>query len=242
MRSSAPPLPEGALHLWVADLDELLVRVEASRALLAPDELDRASRFHFQRDADRYVVCRGLLRTLLASYAGLSSPAAVRLRYGPHGKPQMAKVGPADATPSFNLAHSGDFALFAFTRSFELGVDVERVHDLPDLETVMRSCFAGGERAEIAALAPRSEQHQAFFRCWTRKEAVLKALGWGLAKPLDSFEVSIGEQQPKLLAMADTTRPSEGWTLVHVNPAPGYVGAAAWIGPPLELTHSTYEP
>src|SRR5687768_7113572 len=114
MRRFAPPLPEGALHLWVAHLDELLGRVEASRALLASDELDRASRFHFQRDADRYVVCRGLLRTLLASYGGLPSPAAVRLRYGPHGKPEMANVGSADPAPLFNLAHSGGFALFAF--------------------------------------------------------------------------------------------------------------------------------
>lgn len=210
--------------------------------MLAPDELNRAARFHFERDASRFIVGRGVLRRLLASYQSRHDPRDILLSYGPYGKPALESGStPAAEELRFNLAHSGGIALFAFARSVELGVDVERVHDLPDMSSVMRSSFAAAERAEIAALAP-GEQLEAFFRCWSRKEAVLKSLGWGLAKPLDSFEVSMVEKQPRLISMAGVAEAQDRWRMLHLNPAPGFIGAAAWVGPALTAECYAYEP
>ena len=229
------------MHFWCANLDALLGGVGGFRPLLAADELARASRFHFERDASRYVVCRGILRRLLGSYLGCN-PRDVEFSYGAHGKPSLGGLSAlADADLRFNVAHTGGFALIGFARRIELGVDVERVHEIPDLDSVMRTAFARGERDRISALPSPTARRDAFFRCWTRKEAVLKALGWGLAKPLDSFEVEFAEDRPRLLSMADDGRAPEIWRLMHLLPAPGFVGAAAWVGDTLEPARFTYE-
>lgn len=185
-----------------------------------------------------------MLRRLLASYLGHADPRDVAFAYGPHGKPKLEKnhSAPLGVRLRFNLAHSGGFALFAFALAHEVGIDVEQHHLLSDMHSVMRSCFATGEREGISALSSSAEQHDAFFRCWTRKEAVLKALGSGLAKPLDSFEVSIKEEDPRLLSMANEAGASDAWHFLHLTPAPGFVGALAWTGPELEAEYFRYEP
>lgn len=220
-----PALDAGALHLWWVNLDALRGRLDAWRAWLSPDERARAARFHFDRDAGRFVLARSILRLLLARYLD-SDPAAVAIEYGEHGKPRLA----AGAGPAFNVSHTGGIALLAFTPNVAIGVDIERVQQPPDLADVMRSHFAPQERAAIEAV-PAAERLAAFYRCWTRKEAVLKALGWGLARPLDSFEVSIGE--PRLLRM-DGEPDVATWRMQAFEPVEGFAAAAAWRGLPLE--------
>jgi 4'-phosphopantetheinyl transferase len=205
--------------------------------LLAPDERDRASRFHFDVDARRYTVGRCALRRLLGAYLDGCDPRDVAFSYGAHGKPSLASTH--QSVVRFNVAHSGGVALMGFAIGAELGVDVERVHDLPDLPSVMRSSFAAGERQQISLL-PEHDRLDAFFRCWTRKEAVLKALGSGLARPLDSFDVSVDALEARVLAMPGDAGPSDEWRLLSLLPAPGFVGAAAWRGQALHPRHLTY--
>jgi 4'-phosphopantetheinyl transferase len=212
---------------------------ERSWQSLAADERQRADRFHFRVDAARYVICRAALRNFISQYDG-GSPHRVVLRYGSHGKPMLDRPAASGLRLQFNVAHTGGYALLAFTRGHEIGVDVERVKFLPDLQSVMRSAFGAGEREAIETLSAPA-QADAFYHCWTRKEAVLKALGSGLARPLDSFEVSTGEHDARLLRMAGDEDTVARWTLVPLVPRMGYVGAAAWRGPALRLDCFTFD-
>ena len=225
------------MHCWSIALDDQ-ASAPRLRELLTPDERDRADRFHFERDAARFVAGRALLRRLLASYLGAPDPRAVPLVTGVHGKPRLAN----GAGLHFNLAHSGGFALLGVARDVEIGVDVEHVHDFPDMPRVMRASFAPSEVEAITALGEASRV-PGFYRCWTRKEAVLKTLGWGLARPLDSFGVSVTEKDPALLWM-DGVSPEEiaSWKLHHVRPADGYVAAVAWTGSGRALQCWHHEP
>jgi 4'-phosphopantetheinyl transferase len=238
-RVEAPGLPQGEIHFWRANLDSLVQDVVSLRPLLAPDELERARRFHFERDAARYIVGRGVLRMLVASYQRTQDARAIVFCYGTHGKPSLADD--SRSALRFNLAHTAGFALWAFMVNEEVGVDVERVHHLPDMDAVMRSSFAPAERTAIASIVAVEDRHRAFFRCWTRKEAVLKALGWGLAKPLDSFEVSFDRDNPRMVSMVDEVDAAHRWQLQHIEPAPGFVGAAAWKGDSRGSRYFTYE-
>jgi 4'-phosphopantetheinyl transferase len=154
--------------------------VAALAGWLHDDECRRAGRFRLARDRRRYVVARGLLRQLLAARLG-THPRAVEFSYGAHGKPRLAP-GFAGADLRFNVSHTGDFALFAFSRGQEVGVDVEAVVPVQDADAVARHFFTRSELRAYRALAPQ-DRERGFFTCWTRKEATLKAIGGGLQSP-----------------------------------------------------------
>jgi len=235
LRSAVPEFRSGRLHLWSIPLDAH--ETAPLRALLSPDEQARASRFHFERDAERFIVGRGVLRTILASYLDVPDPSQLALRVGEHGKPVLA-----DGAVFFNLAHSGALGLLGIARDAEIGVDLELVRDFDDMPRVMRASFAP---AEVEAIVALDSQYRvaAFYRCWTRKEAVLKALGSGLARPLDSFGVDVGERSPAVLWM-DGQSPEDvaSWKVQHLTPAAEHIGAVAWTGPDLEIESFTYAP
>jgi 4'-phosphopantetheinyl transferase len=210
----AAELPgEDEVHLWIFRLDPGPTDGE----LLAPCERARAERFHFQRDRDRFIAGRGRLRRILGAYLQ-QSPNLLQFCYGASGKPAVA--GPL----SFNLSHSGEFAALAVAR-FGLGVDIECVR--PIEEAVAERFFAADEVARLRRL-PETQQTEAFFACWTRKEAYVKALGDGLSLPLDCFSVSLEPQESARLLRAgnDPAEPSR-WQFHHFVPAPGFVGAIA---------------
>jgi 4'-phosphopantetheinyl transferase len=147
------------------------------------------------------------------------------MRYGPHGKPHLA--GEFDGALQFNLAHSHELALFAFARGPELGIDLEWLQPLQDLEQIAARFFSPRENAVLRTL-PKSQWVQAFFNCWTRKEAYLKATGDGLARPLEHFDVSLAPGKPaRLLYVEGDARESERWFLRALTPAPGYAAALA---------------
>lgn len=172
------PLAPDELHLWRASLDEPPAHVFAAlRALLSTDEVERARKFFFERDRNRFVVARGILRTLLGSYAGIA-PEKVTFNYGPNGKPELAG---ANTEIFFNIAHSDDVALFAFTRVGEIGVDVERIRDMPDWPSIAELSFSAEEREHLQA-CPEEKRREEFFAAWTRQEAILKATGTGLGR------------------------------------------------------------
>jgi len=208
------------IELWSWPLDVGTEERERLARWLSPDELDRVRRLISGRDRERHVAARGRLREILATRVA-APPAALRFARGGHGKPRLA--WPA-AGPHFSLSHSRGLAVLALCAGAELGVDVEEVRPLR--AGVAERCFSPREVAALLALPP-AERLRAFYRCWTRKEAVLKALGDGLARPLADFDVTLAEDDPRLERLRGEPEAPRLWKLVHVVPAAGFVGAVA---------------
>ena len=202
--------------------------LEDCAAQLSVDERERAARFHFERDRRRYVVTRGRLRQLLARELGVR-PAEVLFDYGVHGKPSLG--GRFVASPvSFNVSHSQDLALIGITAGIDVGVDIEALRALADEEQLARRHFSTAEFAEYQVVDTAARQ-RAFFCCWTRKEALVKALGQGLSYPLDAFDVSVDPaSEPRLRRMNDLAGENSGWCVGGFDPAPGYAAAVAVRG------------
>lgn len=215
----------GDVHLWRAGLAPAEEVTDGLAVLLSEDEQQRADRFHRSADGRRFVVARGLLRLLLGRYLGLE-PASVSLTYGGQGKPELSpRHVPSDLR--FNVAHSGDVALYALARGRRVGVDLERVRPVRDLEEVARIAFSARERRELRG-HPAAERTEAFLRGWSRKEAVVKALGEGLRRPLDRIEVGLGTSGEPLLRALDGDRCTAlQWSLRDVTMETGYVAAVA---------------
>lgn len=211
------------VHVWRVFLDDAAWAVERPRATLSPDERRRAGSFAFARDRRRFEVRRGVLRLLLARYLG-GAPRAVDLREGPHGKPALA-VAPGDPPVEFNCSHSRGLALYAFTRGRRVGVDVEAARPLPEAHGIAELCFSPRERSELAALPPGGLE-QAVLSGWTMKEAYVKAVGDGLATPLDGIEVTVTPAGPPTLRAIDgSSRKASGWCLHTLSLGHRYVAA-----------------
>jgi 4'-phosphopantetheinyl transferase len=219
-----PSLKPDDVHVWFANLDLPDSEVDRLKGALSSDECLRATRFYFQRDRQRFVAGRALLRTILGSYLNFA-PERLRFAYGPRGKPKL--VGCGDGTLRFNLSHSQGFALIAVAWRGEIGVDIECIRPLRDLEELAERYFSPRENASFRTV-PASQQPEAFFNCWTRKEAYLKARGDGLAQPLDAFDVSfLPGEQAALLGVGDDRGEASRWSLWGLTPAPGTVAAVA---------------
>lgn len=220
---TALALPDNEVQLWRADLEALRGEESRWRQLLSSDETARAARFHFSGDRQRYVAARALLRTVLASYLE-TDPKSLSFSYSIKEKPSL---GPAHAASGlkFNVSHSGGIALFAFTRAREVGVDVEQIRRNSDLEAIARRFFSAHEQRQLADL-PCEERGEAFFRCWTRKEAYIKATGDGLSLPLSQFDVSLGvREKDALIATRPDDLEARRWRLEEVPGGPGYIAA-----------------
>lgn len=224
------------VDVWEIALDEQPDDVVARlRGTLSPDEEERADSFYFERDRRRFVVGRGVLRMLLGRYVGCA-PADVVFRYGANGKPELALAGAAPL--HFNLAHSEGLALCAITRAGHIGIDVERVRDLPDWQYIAATCFSPSERHHVESAAPAARRLE-FFRAWTRQEAALKATGVGLGGvPVDAAAA----------ATADGTNPAfraGASPLIRVYPLatdPEYAAALAVSPGARWLTWLRWEP
>jgi 4'-phosphopantetheinyl transferase len=207
-------------HIWLADLESLPL-FENWRDILSRDEAERASRFHFDRDRQHFITCRALLRILLGNYLDLA-PAAVVFRYSLHHKPSLA-VPSSDIR--FNLSHSGEKGVFAFIRGRELGVDIEQIRHDFETQSVAERFFSSAEREALARIPPEMS-HEAFFHCWTRKEAFVKAKGDGLFLPLDQFDVSLGPGEPaQLLETRPNIEERDRWSLCALEVGSQYAGA-----------------
>lgn len=213
-------LPEGTVHLWAASLDLPHNRLERYARLLSEDERAQAARYHFDRDRYRYIAGRGQLRVLLGRYLGVE-PRDLRFGYSRYGKPSLASPT-RQPLFHFNLSHSQQFALYAFAWGHEMGIDIEYKRDLPDLMEIATRFFSPSEYEVLARLAVE-EQADAFFRCWTRKEAYLKASGEGLSRPLDAFDVPLAPgEPPRLLRVADSPDEVHRWTMHELPMPPDY--------------------
>lgn len=221
------------VDVWSASLEPPAPLEAHLSGYLSPDEGERAERFVFPRDRDHFVAGRAFLRLLLAQYLG-AEPRALRFRYGPNGKPALAEVG---GNLHFNLAHSGTLAVCAVARGSELGVDVERIRRIQDTEGVVHTAFSPREVARFESL-PETARLHAFYEGWTRKEAFLKALGDGLARPLDSFDVTLGPgEPPRLLRTLGDPEEAGRFSLHALELEAGYVGAIAIPGSDWHVRH-----
>jgi 4'-phosphopantetheinyl transferase len=184
------------------------------------------------------VTARGLLRQLLGNYLGLP-PRNVGFAVNPFGKPSLAGEGAASGI-RFNVSHSDGLALLGFTRGREIGIDLEKVRSIR--EQIAERFFAPAETAFLRSL-PVGEQTGAFFQCWTRKEAYIKARGDGLSRALDSFEVAFGPGvAPAILRAADEADAASRWTVVDLQPAEGFAGALVVEGRPVTLKRWRWKP
>ena len=216
------------VHVWRATLDETPSRIDSFLRTLAADERTRAERFYFPRDRERFIVARGVLRAILALYSN-RAPECVSFSDGPHGKPALASES-GEAAIRFNVSHSYGVALYAVTRDREVGIDVELIRSDLKVEQIAARFFSRHEIATLRAL-PADLQEAAFFRCWTRKEAYIKATGAGLSLPLDQFEVSLTPGEPAaLLSTQRDPNEAQRWSLQELTPAPGYAAALAVEG------------
>ena len=208
----------GEVHIWRIELDCAAKTVAALKTTLSLEEEQRAARFRSFELRERWAVARGALRCILAAYAGCE-PGALVFREGPQGKPVLA---PPAADIPFNLSHTGGLALIAIAGSGRVGIDAEIVRPEVEVEDLSRRFFAPAEAAEILALPP-DVRLAAFFTCWTRKEAFVKALGGGLSVPLDRFQVSIRTDESPRLVWVEGDKP-EHWSLLDVS-EPGVAAA-----------------
>lgn len=220
-----PHLNSTEVHIWRASLDASTSLVADLKRFLAPDEQARAERFHFQKHHDQFVVARGGLRAILSGYLGYA-PQDLLFNYTPYGKPVLA----AFPNLHFNVSHSGQLALYAVTNVGAIGIDLEQLRPVDDLLQVARHFFSAYENAVLEELPP-ALQTEAFFNCWTRKEAYLKGLGLGLSLALDQFDVSLRPGEPaRLLQVRHTLVGANDWSLHALQPAPDYIATLALSG------------
>ena len=217
-----PRLLPDEVHLWLVRLEAKDLGLEDLRETLSKDEQTKARRFRFERHRRRYVACRGILRKLIGGYLR-QEPSHIRFRYEPKGKPVLDQ-GSTEGL-QFNLSHSEGVALLALTRHREIGVDVEFVRPISDTKQIAERFFSKHERADLRSLASE-DQTAAFFNCWTRKEAYLKALGEGISRGLDQFCVSLVPGKPAtLLSVQWDPKEVERWSMLSLRPTPDYIAA-----------------
>lgn len=221
-----PALGDDEVHICYAPLARTSAQIMRLRALLSNDERERADRFYFDKDRNNYTVARALLRLILAPYVGIEAQA-LEFGYGARGKPFV----PAPQALHFNLSHSHMAAIYAVSRH-DIGVDIEYHHrEVSDLSAIARRFFAPAESAVLHAL-PRERWQAAFFNCWTRKEAYIKAVGDGLSLGLDQFEVSLEPDAPaRFISIGGDRARAAQWSLFDLRPAAGYTAALAVPAP-----------
>jgi len=200
--------------------------VESLAQLLSGDEQARANRFHFEIHRRQFIVARACLRILLARYVRIE-PQVIRFTYSKYGKPELATVSERGARLNFNLAHSGELAVYAFTGIGEIGVDLEDIRPEFTGDDIARRFFSATEVACLDQL-PVDQRALAFFNCWTRKEAFIKAKGMGLSLALDQFDVTLApDAEPAVLSTKWDESEATRWSLRALDPGVGYVGAVA---------------
>jgi len=214
------------VHVWVARLDPSPAELRAFASTLSADEMERARRFHFERDQSSFIAARGVLRAILGAYLQVDS-GRIEFSYGSQGKPAL--MGP-DADLSFNLSHSDDVAFVALTRRRTIGVDIERMKPFAEVADVTRTIFSARELAEFWALPP-DDQQVSFFSAWTRKEAFVKATGLGFSMSVKEVEVSFAPgEEAQLVRLNGSAGLAAGWTLRDLPAPDGFKAAFAVPG------------
>ena len=232
VRPDAPPvLALDEVHVWRFDLDEMIPDGLALERRLSAEERERARRFRFTRDRERYLAGRAALRGILAGYVG-ARPETLRFVRAPQGKPALLA---APEGLEFNLTHADWCAVVAVAQGRRVGVDVEGIRLGHSGMDVARRFFARAEVDTLLAVPPE-ERAATFVRCWTRKEAYVKARGDGLSLTLQHFEVPLATGATRALASSlEDPAEVERWSLRELVPAPRHLGALVVEGEGFDL-------
>jgi 4'-phosphopantetheinyl transferase len=238
-------LLEDEVHIWRVSVFQPLATIQYLQSLLSRDEIARAERFRFEKDRYRFIITHGLLRMLLARYLNSPFLDASQLQFctNAYGKPAL-DLDMQDHVLNFNLSHSHELILFAFTYLRQVGIDIEYMRPDLDFESLAQYSFSPLENEMLRALPPL-ERIKAFYQCWSRKEAYIKARGKGLAIPLNSFDISLRPGEPvALLNSREDPRETARWKMCALHPHPDYASALAvegdgwrlhcWQAPPIE--------
>ena len=225
------------LNVWKIQLSKVEDQLDRYKTYLNQDELARANRFLFDRDRNRFVICRGAMKVLLAEQLD-TSPTLIEFEYGEKGKPYLARN-----TIEFNLSHAKDWAYFGINDSIPLGIDLEFMrppahHGWID---IAKRFFAPAEFKRLSAL-PVDAQAEAFFCCWTQKEAYIKLHGDGLSLPLDQFTVNVDPTSPAKL-LTTTWNPADlGQSRLYHLEAPHFYRASVALRSvsPINITYHQF--
>ena len=229
---NSPPLDLtldlGEIHVWRVSLAQTESCLQNLQQTLSTDERTKADRFRFPKDRSQFIVSRGALRAILSRYLNISSHI-LRFDYNPYGKPSLT-VAQGGNTLRFNLSHSRGMALIAITKNRDIGVDLEGINQNFSCLEIAEKFFSPLENSVLRSL-PEHFQATAFFTCWTRKEAYIKAVGKGLSIPLNQFDVSLAPGEPAaLLNVEGNPEEASKWSLIQLFPSSDMVAAVAVAG------------
>lgn len=215
------PLGEGEISVWFAALDELAWGAGEIESFLSIEERERAKRYVFEADGRRFAVGRAVLRIILGHHISLR-PAEITFRYNTHGKPVLD-----DYELSFNMSRCAGRAVYALTCGRSIGVDIERERDITQMDQLAKRIFSEYEYERFYAL-PLNIRRNHFFTSWTRKEALVKAMGEGLSAPLHMFDVSASSNgSPDKIRVIDDSQRDRRWAICDVGQDEGYRVAVA---------------
>jgi 4'-phosphopantetheinyl transferase len=212
------------IHVWLLDLNLDLHKVDQLSNILSEDELTRAKKFHFEHHQHRFIITRANLRFILSKYLKITAQE-IEFIYSEKGKPSLVKTCNQEGI-EFNLSHTDNLALYAFTKNQKIGVDLEKIKDNCDIENLAKRFFTNNEYQVISNLE-RKQQPQAFFQAWTSKEAYLKATGEGLGGGLENIEINLHSQERELVRIEGNKQLVENWTLEKIDINDDYIATLA---------------
>lgn len=218
-------LDHGDVHVWLASVEALLPFVSYYSKILSPEEKKRSDLFRIKSKRSQFLTGRGALRDLLGRYLG-ADPLSLQISYAPFGRPVLHGF-PETQAIAFNVSHSEGKILLAFSKTKEVGVDLEHIRPHRDLVSLARRIFAPEELVQFLSL-PCSSWPEAFFSAWTRKEAALKARGKGIFSGIKKMRVSfLPGNKAKFLWFGPGKDHAEGWSLHELDAGPGFKAALA---------------
>lgn len=216
-----PALKENACQVWATGLDQSEKCEAHFREFLSAPELSRADQYYDPVDRKRYTIARGLLRILIGRYLG-KHPTTIQFEYSEHGKPKLL-----EKALHFSKTSSAGLGLITFSRESELGIDLEQTREIDDLPSLSKKLFSAEEHVLMQEAQP-SERIELFYNVWTRKEAVLKAMGTGLFFPPDQLTVSLqSSPEFELAIQGGPQSPRAKWQLKSFSPTAGFQAALA---------------
>lgn len=233
---AGPTTPGARVDIWTIRLALMPSALDAAKSLLSPDEHARIDAFRNDQARRNYIISHAALRQILG-YSLQVAPNQLRFEAGPHGKPALA--GPVAGRLEFNLTHSGDLALLAVTAGGDVGIDIETVRPMPDALRIAKRFFSPAESDALKEL-PAAEHAPAFLSLWTRKEALAKGTGLGIANFLTRFEVTSGPEA-RVKTIDGDARLAAQWSLHAFEPSPGYLAAVAVRSPGAQFIFQAFQ-
>jgi 4'-phosphopantetheinyl transferase len=215
------------IHIWVVDLDVWNLSCLEAVQELSESEAKKAGRFHFKIHQNRYVKGRFMLRSVLGMYLD-SDFYDQEFHANRHGKPALQKH-PEDHSIRFNISNSENICVCAFSQNSEIGIDIEKIHDLPNMDQIIAASFTDKERRKFHSLS-EPDLTRTFFQYWARKEALLKAMGMGMSYPLNKIDIAGNENSPQLVTKIEGSDISNQWTILDMDICKGFAAALALQG------------